>query len=245
MSATYLKDSSNQVWQLGVTNAGAYTTTPVSGPTGPASILLEDTVTSAIWALSVLTTGALQVNSSSGSPSTIQIQAPDGATFALVVSSGAISTILVSSGLSTSLPSTGIPGVGSRLSFSLDGVHYTSVAQIRKFQGPQSKQAFVDQTNILTAGNGDAPLPVRFSSGEAQIDGVLSPQNSSQLTLGQLHANLTLVYWQLLLADGITMWSWQGYVSEFKPFDIDTMKAVLFSAKIRVAGALTGPLGVA
>lgn len=138
-----------------------------------------------------------------------------------------------------------IASVGSQLSYSLDGVHYTQLAQVRKFQGPTSKQAIVDQTNILTAGNGDAPLAVRFSSGEAQIDGVLSPQNSSQLTLGQLHANLTLCYWQLLLADGVTLWSWQGFVSEYKPFDLDTMKAVVFSAKIRISGALTGPLGTA
>jgi hypothetical protein len=119
------------------------------------------------------------------------------------------------------------------------------VAQLRKLQGPQSKQTIVDQTNILTTGNGDAPLAVRFSSGEAQMDGVVNPGSSSQLTLGQLHANLTLAYWKLLESDGMTTWTWQGYVSEYKPFDLDVMKAVLFTAKIRVWGALTGPLGTA
>jgi hypothetical protein len=140
-----------------------------------------------------------------------------------------------------------LASVGSKLSFSLDNVHFIKLAQVRRFQGPQSKQTFVDQTNILTAGNGDAPLPVRysFSGGEAQIDGVVSPQSSSQLTLGQLHANLTLGYWQLLESDGVTLWSWQGFVSEYKPFDLDVMKAVVFLAKIRVWGALTGPLGIA
>jgi len=124
-------------------------------------------------------------------------------------------------------------------------VHFTKVAQIRKFQGPNSKQTIVDQTNLLTAGNGDAPLPVRFSSGEAQMDGIVSPQSSSQLTLGQLHANLTVVYWQLLLSDGITVWSWIGSVSEYKPWDLDVLKAVVFSAKIRIVGALTSPLSAA
>jgi hypothetical protein len=143
------------------------------------------------------------------------------------------------------MPTTAIPSVGSKLSFSTDNVHFTQVAQIRKFQGPQSKQVIVDQTNILTAGNGDAPLAVRYSSGEAQMDGVVSPQDSSQLTLGQLHANLTLGYWQLIESDGVTMWSWQGYVSEFKPFDLDVMRAITFTAKIRIYGALTGPLGTA
>jgi hypothetical protein len=140
---------------------------------------------------------------------------------------------------------TAIGSAGSTLSFSLDGVHYTAVAQLRKIKPQGSKQTMVDQTNILTAGNGDAPLAARFTSGELQLDGVLNPQSSSQLTLGQLHANLTLAYWQVLLSDGITVWSFQGFVSEFLPFDIDVMKAVAFSATLRVWGALTGPLGTA
>jgi hypothetical protein len=240
----YLTDSSSQVWQLGASNSGAWTTTPVSGPTGPTSILLEDTVTSAIWALSVGTSGVLEVTSSSGSPSTIQVNSPNGALFNIIVASGAISTVLDVPAIA-GRTSAAVVGVGSRLSFSLNGVTYTSLAQIRKFQGPQSKQTIVDQTNILTPGNGDAPLAARFSSGEAQIDGVVIPQNSSQLTLGQLHANLTLAWWQLLLADGVTVWKWQGFVSEYLPFTLDTMKATLFSAKIRVWGALNGPLGTA
>jgi len=140
---------------------------------------------------------------------------------------------------------TAVVSIGSKLSFSLDNVHFTKVAQIRKFQGPNSKQTIVDQTNLLTAGNGDAPLAVRFSSGEAQMDGIVSPQSSSQLTLGQLHASLTVVYWQLLLSDGVTVWSWIGSVSEYKPWDLDVLKAVVFSAKIRIAGALTSPLSAA
>ena len=135
--------------------------------------------------------------------------------------------------------------MGAKLSFSLDNVHFTQVAQLRKFKGPNSKQMIVDQTNILTAGNGDAPLAARFSSGEAQMDGIVKPQDSSQLTLGQLHANLTLAYWQLVYADGVTVWKFQGVVSEYLPFDLDVVKAILFSAKIRIWGALTGPLGTA
>jgi hypothetical protein len=138
-----------------------------------------------------------------------------------------------------------LASVGTRLQMSTDNVHFTTVAQLRKITPQGSKQTIVDQTNILTAGNSDAPLAVRYTSGEIDLDGVLSPQNSSQLTLGQLHAALTLVYWQALFPDGITVWTWQGFVSEYKPFDIDVMKAMLFSAKIRIWGAFTGPLGTA
>jgi hypothetical protein len=132
---------------------------------------------------------------------------------------------------------------GCQLMFSANGTTYTTVAQLRKFKGPESKQTIVDQTNILTAGNGDAPLAARYSSGEAEMDGVFKPQSSSQLTLGQLHANLTNAFWKLLLSDGVTVYTWQGFVSDYLPFDLDITKAIAFTAKIRVWGSITGPLG--
>src|ERR1700686_2824879 len=59
---SYLTDSSSQVWQIGVLDTGAYTTTPVSGPTGVPFIALIDQATPAIWALSVDTTGDFLLN---------------------------------------------------------------------------------------------------------------------------------------------------------------------------------------
>lgn len=136
---------------------------------------------------------------------------------------------------------------GSKLGFNASSSSgpFTTVAQLRKAAPQGSKQTIVDQTNILTAGNGDAPIAVRFAGGEIDISGVLSPQDGSQLTLGQLHANLTLAWWQLLLADGMTVWTFQGYVSEYVPWALDINKAVVFSAKIRISGAFTGPAGTA
>jgi hypothetical protein len=138
-----------------------------------------------------------------------------------------------------------IVSIGSKLQFSTDNVHFTAVAQLRKAKPVGSKQTIVDQTNILTDPSGDAPYAARVSAGELQMDGVLSPQDSSQLTLGQLHVQRTLAWWKVLLSDGITVWTFQGFVSEYLPFDLDVMKAVAFSAKIRISGALTGPLGAA
>ena len=141
---------------------------------------------------------------------------------------------------------TAIGSLGSQLSFSLTGSGaFTTVAQLRTAKPQGSKLSMLDQTNILTPGNGDAPLPGRYSAGEIALDGILSPQNSSQLTLGQLHAAGTLVYWQVLLSDGITVWSFQGYVSEYVPFSLDVNKAIVFSAKIRISGSQTGPAGTA
>jgi hypothetical protein len=138
-----------------------------------------------------------------------------------------------------------IPTYGSKLSYSTDGVHYTTVAQLRKFSLQGSKQTIVDQTNILSAGNASAPLAVRFDSGEASMDGVLSPADGTQLALGTYHASLTLLFWKLVLSDGVTTWTFQGFLSEFVPWLLDIAKAVTFSAKIRISGALTGPAGTA
>jgi hypothetical protein len=137
------------------------------------------------------------------------------------------------------------PGYGSKLSCSLDGSTYTEVAQLRKVTPQGSKQTMVDQTNILTAGNVTQPLAARYDTGEISIEGVLSPADSSQLELGTMHANLTLAWWKLLLSDGVTTWTWRGFLSEFVPFTIEVAKAMGFTGKIRVQGALTGPAGAA
>jgi hypothetical protein len=134
---------------------------------------------------------------------------------------------------------------GSKLEYTSDGVHYTKVAQLRKIVPDGSKQTIVDQTNILTAGNGSAPLAVRFNSGEIAIDGVLAPGDGSQLALGTLHATLAVVTWRITYPDGESTYVFLGSVSEYKPFDIDVKKAMTFSAKIRVAGAFTSPAGAA
>lgn len=62
----YLQDTSGQVWQLGATALDAYTTTPVTNPSGAASFLLQDSGTSQTWAMTVLTNGALHISPSPG-----------------------------------------------------------------------------------------------------------------------------------------------------------------------------------
>lgn len=62
----YLQDTSGQVWKLGATSLDAYTTTPVTNPSGAASFLLQDSGTSQTWAMTVLTNGALHISPSPG-----------------------------------------------------------------------------------------------------------------------------------------------------------------------------------
>jgi hypothetical protein len=135
-------------------------------------------------------------------------------------------------------------GYGSKFYVSSDNVTFTSVAQLQRFVPSGSKQTMVDQTNILTPDNFTRPLPVRIDSGEIDLAGVLDAASGNILILGQLHANLTPVFFKVVLTDG-TPYTFAGFVSEYVPFSVVYNKAIGFSAKVRVSGAYSGPLGIA
>lgn len=86
---------------------------------------------------------------------------------------------------------------------------------------------------------------MQIDGGQIDIAGVLDPANGSQLELGTLHANLTLGTWRILLSDGITVYQFNAYVAEYVPFTVQLSKALGFSAKLTVVGAMTGPAGAA
>jgi hypothetical protein len=138
------------------------------------------------------------------------------------------------------------PGYGSKLQCSTDAVHYFSIAQLRKIIPSGSKQSTVDQTNLLTPDSFTRPLATLIDAGQIEIEGVLDPQNGSQLQLGTLHAALTLAWWQvLLLSDGVTVYSFQARVAEYVPFTVQHNKALGFTAKLSLVGAMTSPAGAA
>jgi hypothetical protein len=138
-----------------------------------------------------------------------------------------------------------IPGFGSKLSYTLDGTHYTTVAQLQRVVPVGSKQQLVDRTNILTADNFARRLPVRIQCDDLDLAGVLSPQDGSQLSLGSLHASLEIVAWKLLLSDGETFYTFSASVSDYVPFEVVYNKFVPFKAKLALIGGMTGPQGLA
>jgi hypothetical protein len=134
------------------------------------------------------------------------------------------------------------PSLGSKFLASTDNVHFWAIAQLQRFVPSGSKQTIVDQTNILTPDNFTRSLAVRVDSGEIDMVGILDPQNPNILQLGQLHANLTLAFFKIVLTDGTT-YTFQGFVAEYVPFSVDHKKALGFTCKVRVSGAYSGPLG--
>ena len=94
----YLTDSSGQVWQLGATGLEAYTTTPVSGPTGLPNFVLVDLVTGVFWSMTVLTTGTLEIDETAlAGQENIPVISTSGALVGIVILAGAIAVIRIAS----------------------------------------------------------------------------------------------------------------------------------------------------
>lgn len=137
------------------------------------------------------------------------------------------------------------PGYGSKFFLSTDNVTFTPVAQLQRFApSTVSKQTMADRTNVLTTDNFTRTAAVKVDSGDIEMVGILDPMNGGILQLGAAHGGLTLLFCKVVLTDG-TLYTFQGYVSEYSPFSVSYNKAMLFSAKIRVSGGLTGPGGSA
>lgn len=137
----------------------------------------------------------------------------------------------------------GYAGRGTKLSYSLDNVNFTAVAQLQQFEPSGSKQALVEQTNLSSPGNFTQYLAVQADAGEIDFAGLLNPGDLTYLTLGQLHGNLFLAWWRAQLVDG-SVFGFQAFVSEFKPFAVKWNKLYTFSGKLRLTGGMQSPIGV-
>lgn len=91
----YLTDSSGQVWLLGATGVGAYSTTAVTGPTGQPYFVLTDVVTELPMLLTVATSGALQTASTTiqTAQQNIPVIATSGALMGIIIFNGAVSVM--------------------------------------------------------------------------------------------------------------------------------------------------------
>ena len=127
-------------------------------------------------------------------------------------------------------------GRGTQLLYSADNITFLPVNQLQQFEPDSSKQTIVDQTNILS-GNFAQPLAVQVTAGDISFAGILNPQDASYLALLGFHRALTLAWWRAILVDG-TVFAFQAYVVDFKPFSVKFNKLYGWSGKLRVAGSL-------
>jgi len=130
-------------------------------------------------------------------------------------------------------------GRGSQLLYSLDGVTYVPLAQLRQFESGGSKQAMVDQTNTRSSDAYTHPLAVQVDSGEIDFGGALNPEDPTYLALGEFHGGLNLIYWLVIFPDGSST-NFKAFVSEFKPFGVKWDKLLDWSGKLRLVGGFGG-----
>jgi len=132
-------------------------------------------------------------------------------------------------------------GRGTVLSYSLDSTTWIAVPQIQQFEPTGAKQTFVDQTNLSTPGNFTQPLPVQVDAGEVTLSGIYSGA-LAQLNLGLYNGTMAPLYWQAQLVDG-SFYTFQAFVSEFKPFSAKWNKLYTWTAKLRLVGSMQSPIG--
>jgi hypothetical protein len=131
-------------------------------------------------------------------------------------------------------------GRGTVLSYSTDDATWTALDQIQQFEPSGVKTTMVDQTNLSSPGNFTQPYAAQVDSGEIDCSGIYSG-SLAQLLLGSYQASMTLLYWQAELIDG-SIYAFQAFISEWKPFAAKWNKAYTWSAKLRLVGALQTPL---
>lgn len=136
------------------------------------------------------------------------------------------------------MTTTAYQGRGSHLATSPDGVTYTNVAQLKTIVPSGLKVKEEDITNLDSPTAFMEILPTVVDPGDFAIEGILDPQNATINNLATLLQNRTLTYFKITLPENSTI-TFQGYVQEYVPGKIDAVKAITFSGKIRVTGAVT------
>jgi len=129
-------------------------------------------------------------------------------------------------------------GRGSKLQISADGINFLTVAQLQKFAFSGLKTVLVDTTNLRSPGNAKENLPVQVDSGEVTFSGVLNPHDAVALDIPSLQFGLAQISVKIIVPDGTT-YSFMGSISEYVPVAVEYSKALTFSGKINISGALT------
>ena len=134
--------------------------------------------------------------------------------------------------------SNSIAGRGSKVQRSPDGVTYTTIAEVLKFNQSGGKSDLADVTNMDSPSNFREKLPTLLDSGDLSVDCNWIPGSSIQQQLTTDFNNQTLLYWKVLLSNGVNGVSFQGYVTD-KNFDVPIDKQITKALKITITGPIT------
>jgi len=137
---------------------------------------------------------------------------------------------------------TAYPGRGSKLATSSTNSNYVNVAQLQKFAFAGMSAAFEDITNLDSPSIFKEWMKTIVDAKDVSFTGVLDPSNPAGvqglLTQLQTSGATSLYYWQITLTNGSVL-TFQGYVSELMPVSVEYSKALVYSGKIMIVGAVT------
>jgi hypothetical protein len=140
------------------------------------------------------------------------------------------------------MTTTAYPGRGSTLANGgTAGSSYTTLAQLKKFAFSGLKAESDDITNLSSPTINKEWLKTIVDSDNVTFTGVLNPADptyesllANLYTAGQAATN----YWQITLTDGSVL-TFQGFVLDFKPADVEYNKALSFTGTLKITGQVT------
>jgi hypothetical protein len=141
------------------------------------------------------------------------------------------------------MSSKGYQGRGSTLAVETtltSPVAWTNIAQLQKFAFGGIKVATDNITNLDSPDAFEEILATTINPGDVSFDGILDPANAE---VGDLVTRLqarTLSNFKITLTDG-SKFTFSGYFTELVPATVEYSKAIMYSGKITITGAVTGP----
>ncbi len=113
----------------------------------------------------------------------------------------------------------------------------TKIAQLQKFAFSGMSATLEDITNLDSPTAFKEVLPTVIDPKDITFDGICDPANTAWGSLATYLQGRTLKHWEIVLTNGTTL-SFDGYVTEFVPVSVDAVKALVFSGKISITGAV-------
>jgi hypothetical protein len=117
---------------------------------------------------------------------------------------------------------------------------FETIAQLQKFAFGGLKVAIDKVTNLDSPDAFEEVIATTIDPGDVSFDGILDPANASIGEINTLLQARTKSSFKITLSDGSTF-TFSGYFTEFAPANVDYSKAITFSGKITITGAVVGP----
>jgi predicted secreted protein len=113
---------------------------------------------------------------------------------------------------------------------------FTTIPKVRNLKGPPLETTMLDTTALDTVGGYETMIPSLKKPGQPSFELDFMPDDSSHQALLGDFVNGTLRDFQIRWPDGVTIWSFQAYVSKWEPSAAPT--AVLTAAiTLQISGA--------